>query len=121
MTNSIDPYVDSKMCESDRSDIVLEDMSEKGNVDEIDVTTEMAGGEAKQDHSRNLDEYDSSLDIPILLKEGTRFCMKHTMCNYALTRIYHPSSKLLQPVFTPPRYLRIFILHKNALSGKLQS
>ncbi|KAA0032563.1 Cysteine-rich RLK (receptor-like protein kinase) 8 [Cucumis melo var. makuwa] len=33
-------------------------------------------------HTRKLDEYDPSLDIPIALRKGTRSCTKHPICNY---------------------------------------
>ena len=83
MANSIDSYVESKMSENDRFDmVVLEDMGEKDNVEEIKVMLEMVGGEAKRDHSSNLDEYDPSHDIPIALRKGTRSCTKHPICNY---------------------------------------
>lgn len=73
MTNSIDSYVDSKMSQNNRFNIVvLEDMSEKGSADEIEVMAETISDEAKQDRSGNLDEYDLSLDIPITLRKGTR-------------------------------------------------
>ncbi|TYK05444.1 reverse transcriptase [Cucumis melo var. makuwa] len=67
-----------------RSDIVvLEDMGEKGSVDAIEIMAEAAGNEAKRDHLDNLDEYDSSLDIPIVaLRKGTRSCTKHSICDY---------------------------------------
>ncbi|KAA0034891.1 reverse transcriptase [Cucumis melo var. makuwa] len=67
-----------------RSDIVvLEDMGEKGSVDAIEIMAEAAGNEAKWDHLDNLDEYDSSLDIPIVaLRKGTRSCTKHSICDY---------------------------------------
>lgn len=63
------------MGENDRSDIaVLKDISEKGNVHEIEVMAEATGDEAEQEHSSNLDEYNLSIDIPI---EG-RPCTKHS-------------------------------------------
>ncbi|TYK28240.1 putative aarF domain-containing protein kinase 1 isoform X1 [Cucumis melo var. makuwa] len=46
------------------------------------VMVETIGDEAKQDHSSNLDEYDLSLDVPIVIRNGTRSCMKHSICNY---------------------------------------
>ncbi|KAA0059513.1 reverse transcriptase [Cucumis melo var. makuwa] len=49
--------------------VVLEDMSEKGSADEIEVMAETISDEAKQDRSGNLDEYDLSLDIPITLRK----------------------------------------------------
>ncbi|KAA0047883.1 reverse transcriptase [Cucumis melo var. makuwa] len=55
-----------QMGENDRSDIaVLKDISEKGNVHEIEVMAEATGDEAEQEHSSNLDEYNLSIDIPI--------------------------------------------------------
>ena len=71
---------------------ISEDMSEKGNVDEIEVMANMVGDEAKLDHLGNLDEYDPFLDISIALREGTRSCTKHSICNYATNRIYHHTS-----------------------------
>ena len=84
MIKSIDSYVDNKMGENDRFDIVVsKDMGEEGNVDEIEFMEEVAGNEAKRDHSGNLDEYDLSLNIPIPLWKNTRSCMKHSICNYS--------------------------------------
>ena len=71
MTNYIDSYVDSKMVENDRYDIVVpEDMGRKENVDEIELMEETAcdEDEAKQDHLGNLDEY-IHLSIYLLLCE----------------------------------------------------
>ena len=83
MTNPIEPCVDSKISENDRSNIVvLEDMGEKDSVDETEVSAEIGGNEAKQGHSSNLDEYDPSLDIPIALGKGTWCYMKHPNFNY---------------------------------------
>ena len=83
MTNSSDSYIDSRMNTNYRSDIAfLEVMGEKGNVDEIEVMVEMIGDEAKWDHLGNLDKYDPSIDIFIALREGTRSCTKHFICNY---------------------------------------
>ena len=39
-------------------------------------------GEPSSDDSNKLDIYDPSLDMPIALRKGTRFCMKHSVCNY---------------------------------------
>ena len=83
MINSIDSYVDNKMGENNRSNIVVpEDMGEKGNVDEIEIMAETVADEAKQDNSSNLDEYDPSLDVPIMLRKGTRSCTKYSIYNY---------------------------------------
>lgn len=59
---------------------------------------ETEGVEAKQDHSGNLDEYVLPIDIYIALRKGTR------------TITYHPSSKPLHPILTPPLCIRIFTL-----------
>ena len=73
MTNPIESCVDSKMSENDRSHIVVpEDMGEKDSVDETAVRAETSGNEAGQGHSDNLDEYDPSLDIPIVVRKGTK-------------------------------------------------
>ena len=83
MTNSIESSVDSKMSENDRSNIAApEDMGEKDSVDETAVRAETSGNEAGQGHSDNLDEYDPSLDIPIVVRKGTKSCTKYSMCNY---------------------------------------
>ncbi|KAA0054971.1 Cysteine-rich RLK (receptor-like protein kinase) 8 [Cucumis melo var. makuwa] len=50
--------------------------------DEIEVRTETSNNEAEQGHIGKLDEYDPSLDIPIALRKGTRFCIKHPIYNY---------------------------------------
>ncbi|KAA0040497.1 reverse transcriptase [Cucumis melo var. makuwa] len=83
MTNPIYSRVDSKMSENDRSNIVVpEDMGEKDNVDETEVIAETGGNEVEQDHLGNLDEYDPSLDISIVLRKGTKSCTEHPICNY---------------------------------------
>ena len=71
------------MSENDKYDITIpEDMGEKDIVDEIEVRAETSGNEAEQGHLGNLDEYDPFLNIPIVLREGTRSCTKHPICNY---------------------------------------
>ena len=80
------------MVENNRSNIAnLEDMGEKGSVDEVVTGTEVH--ETKQDHLGNLEEYDRFLNIPIALRKGTRFCTKHYISNYV-------SYKNLVPWFT---------------------
>ncbi|KAL0552943.1 hypothetical protein IC582_012078 [Cucumis melo] len=57
-------------------------MEEKNRDDETEVRIETSNYEAEQGHTRKLDEYDPSLDIPIALRKGTRSCTKHPICNY---------------------------------------
>ncbi|KAA0025288.1 Cysteine-rich RLK (receptor-like protein kinase) 8 [Cucumis melo var. makuwa] len=71
------------MSENDKSDVaVLENMEEMNREDETEVRIETSNDEAEQSHTRKLDEYDPSLDIPIALRKGTRSCTKHPICNY---------------------------------------
>ncbi|KAL0549431.1 hypothetical protein IC582_013913 [Cucumis melo] len=83
MKNPTEPCTNNTMSENDRSDVaVLENMEEKNRGDETEVRIETSNHEAKQGHTRKLDEYDPSLDIPIALRKGTRSCTKHPICNY---------------------------------------
>ncbi|TYK23965.1 reverse transcriptase [Cucumis melo var. makuwa] len=76
MENPTEPCTNNTMSENDRSDVVvLENVKEKNCGDETKVRTETSNNEAEQSHTRKLDEYDPSLDIPIALRKGTR--MKH--------------------------------------------
>ncbi|KAL0534935.1 hypothetical protein IC582_029239 [Cucumis melo] len=71
------------MSENERSDVaVFENMEEKNRGNETEVRIETSNDEAEQGHTRKLDEYDPSLNIPIALKKGTRSCTKHPICNY---------------------------------------
>ncbi|KAA0050819.1 Beta-galactosidase [Cucumis melo var. makuwa] len=54
----------------------------KNRDDETKVRIETSNDEVEQGHTRKLDEYDPSLDIPIALRKGTRSCTKHPICNY---------------------------------------
>ncbi|KAA0050709.1 Beta-galactosidase [Cucumis melo var. makuwa] len=83
MENPKKPCTNNTMSENDKSDVVvLENMEEKNRDDETEVRIETSNDEAEQDHTRKLDEYDPSLDIPIALRKGTRSCTKHPICNY---------------------------------------
>ncbi|KAL0560174.1 hypothetical protein IC582_000571 [Cucumis melo] len=83
MENPTKPYTNNTMSENDKSDVdVLENMEEKNRDDETEVRIETSNCEAEQGHTRKLDEYDPSLDIPIALRKGTRSCTKHPICNY---------------------------------------
>ncbi|KAA0037210.1 reverse transcriptase [Cucumis melo var. makuwa] len=68
--------------ENDKSDVVLENVEEKYSGDDTEVRTKTSNNEVKQSHTRKLDEYDPSLDIPITLRKGIRSCTKHLICNY---------------------------------------
>ncbi|KAL4036983.1 hypothetical protein IC575_000564 [Cucumis melo] len=93
MENPTKPYTNNTMSENDKSDVaVLENMEEKNRDDETEVRIETSNCEAEQGHTRKLDEYDPSLDIPIALRKGTRSCTKHPICNYV-------SSDNLSPQF----------------------
>ncbi|KAA0025328.1 cysteine-rich RLK RECEPTOR-like protein kinase [Cucumis melo var. makuwa] len=83
MENPTKPCTNNTMSENDKSDVaVLENMEEKNRDDETEVRIETSNDEAEQGHTRKLDEYDLSLDIPIALRKGTRSCTKHPICNY---------------------------------------
>ncbi|KAL0533130.1 hypothetical protein IC582_030345 [Cucumis melo] len=83
MENPTKPCTNNTMSENDKSDFaVLENMEEKNRDDETEVRIETSNDEAEQGHTRKLDEYDLSLDIPIALRKGTRSCTKHPICNY---------------------------------------
>ncbi|KAL4020683.1 hypothetical protein IC575_019464 [Cucumis melo] len=83
MENPTEPCTNNTMSENDRSDVaILENMKEKNRGVETEVRIETSNDEAEQGHTRKLDEYDPSLDIPIALRKGTRFCTKHPICNY---------------------------------------
>ncbi|KAL0541008.1 hypothetical protein IC582_021035 [Cucumis melo] len=83
MENPTKPYTNNTMSENDRSDVaVLENMEEKNRDNETKVIIETSNDEAEQGHTRKLDEYDPSLDIPTALRKGTRSCTKHSICNY---------------------------------------
>ena len=68
---------------------------EKGSVDEVitdreirvdenEVFAESTEKKTKQNHSRNISKYDPSLNLPIALWKGTRFCTKHSISDYVL-------------------------------------
>ncbi|TYK24437.1 reverse transcriptase [Cucumis melo var. makuwa] len=83
MENPTKPCTNNTMSENDKSDVaVFENMEEKNRKDETEVRIETSNDEAEQSHTRKLDEYDPSLDIPIALRKGTRSCTKHPICNY---------------------------------------
>ncbi|TYK19180.1 Cysteine-rich RLK (RECEPTOR-like protein kinase) 8 [Cucumis melo var. makuwa] len=83
MENPTEPCTNNTMSENDKSDVVvLENMEEKNRGDETEVRIETSNNEAEQGHTRKLDEYDPSLDIPIALRKGTRSYTKHPICNY---------------------------------------
>ncbi|KAA0054133.1 Cysteine-rich RLK (RECEPTOR-like protein kinase) 8 [Cucumis melo var. makuwa] len=82
MENPTEPCTNNTMNENDRSNVaVLENVEEK-NSGMTEVRIETSNDEAEQGHTRKLDEYDPSLDIPIALRKGTRSCTKHPICNY---------------------------------------
>ena len=90
--------------ENDGFEIVVpENMVEKGSVNEVvidregkidknKVITEFTKNKTKQDHPGNMSKYDPSLDLPIALRKGIRFCTKHSISNYV-------SYKNLSPQF----------------------
>ena len=83
MENPTEPCTKNMISENDRSNVaVLENVEEKDSGDEIEVRIETRNNEAEQGHTGKSDEYDSSLDIPIALRKGTRSCTKHPICNY---------------------------------------
>ena len=77
MRNPIEPCTDNKMSESDNSDVtVLKNVEENDNGDKTEVIVETRNNEAKWGHIGKIDEYDPSLDIPIMRRKGTRSCKK---------------------------------------------
>ena len=71
------------MGENDRFDVViLKNVEEKDSSDKTEIRAETKNNEAKQGHIGKIDNYDPSLDIPIVLREGTKSCTKHPICNY---------------------------------------
>ncbi|KAA0051254.1 Cysteine-rich RLK (RECEPTOR-like protein kinase) 8 [Cucumis melo var. makuwa] len=76
MENPTEPCTNNTMSENDKSDVaVLENMGENNCGDEIEVRIEIINDEAEQGHTRKLDEYDPSLDIPIALKKGYKWVL----------------------------------------------
>ncbi|KAA0059230.1 Cysteine-rich RLK (RECEPTOR-like protein kinase) 8 [Cucumis melo var. makuwa] len=70
MKNPIEPCTNNTMSENDRSDVaVLENMEEKNRGYKTEVRIETSNNEAEQDHTRKLDEYHPSLNIPIALRK----------------------------------------------------
>ncbi|KAA0056270.1 reverse transcriptase [Cucumis melo var. makuwa] len=57
-------------------------LKKKNSGDETKVKAETSNNETEQGHTRNLDEYDPSLDISIALRKDTKSCTKHPICNY---------------------------------------
>ncbi|KAL4034485.1 hypothetical protein IC575_003132 [Cucumis melo] len=87
-------HTDNKASENDRPNtVVLEDIGEKGSINEViidredridenEVVTEHNENETKSNHSGNTSKHDPSLDLPIALRKGTRSCTKHSISNY---------------------------------------
>ncbi|KAA0066521.1 Retrovirus-related Pol polyprotein from transposon TNT 1-94 [Cucumis melo var. makuwa] len=74
MENPTKPCTNNTMSENDKSDVaVLENMEENNRDDETEVRIETSNDEAEQSHTRKLDEYDPSLDIPIALRKGCKW------------------------------------------------
>ena len=59
-------------------------MGEQGSIDEaiIDREDRIIENEVVAEHTENSSRYDSSLDLPIARRKGTRSCTKHSICNY---------------------------------------
>ncbi|KAL4018221.1 hypothetical protein IC575_021811 [Cucumis melo] len=94
MENPIERCTNNTMSENDRFDVaVLKNVEEKNCGDEIEVRIETNNNEAEQGHTRKLDEYDPSLDIPIALRKGTMSCTKHLICNYVFYGNLSPQFK----------------------------
>ena len=88
MTDSIDSHIDSKMIESDRSEIaILENIGEQGSVetevvsngkgsdDGNEVSAKVTENETREDHSENISKFNLSLDFP-------RSSTNHSFANY---------------------------------------
>ena len=71
------------MSENDRFDVVvLKNVEEKDSGDETEVRIVTDNNKAEQGHTEKIDKYDPSLDLPIGLRKGTRFCTKYSISNY---------------------------------------
>ena len=95
MTGSIDSHIDSKMSESDRSDpSIFENIGVQGNIDnevildakgsndENKVIARVTKNKIREGRLETISKYDMSLDLPIVLRKGTRSCTKHSIANY---------------------------------------
>ncbi|KAA0050927.1 reverse transcriptase [Cucumis melo var. makuwa] len=95
MTDSIDSHIATKMSEHDRFEAAIpEKTSEQGNVDrevilnekssndKNEVSARATKNEIREDRSENISKFDSSLNLPIALKKGTRSWTKHFIANY---------------------------------------
>ncbi|KAA0045052.1 Cysteine-rich RLK (receptor-like protein kinase) 8 [Cucumis melo var. makuwa] len=101
MENLTKPCTNNTMSENDKSDVaVLENMEEKNRDDETEVRIETSNDEVEQGHTRKLDEYDLSLDIPIALrKDGTLDRHKARLVAKGFTQTYGINySEIFSPV-----------------------
>ena len=78
------------MADSGKSNTIVLQKGSVENIDEIEVMAKTTGDEAKPNHSGNLDENDSSLEILIVLRKGIRSCTKHFIYNYVSYHILSP-------------------------------
>ena len=69
-------------------------------IDENEVIAESTHNETKQDHLENIRKYDSSIDLPIVLRKGTRSCTKHSISNYVSYENLSPQFKAFIVVLT---------------------
>ena len=77
-------------------------MEENNSGDETEVIIETSNNEVEQGHTGKPNEYDSSLDIPIALRKGTRFVLNIPFATMFPTIISLLSSELLQQALTLP-------------------
>ena len=83
------------MSKSDRSETVIpENIGEQGNVDikvilngngsndENDVIAIITRNEIRKDRPENISKFDTSLNLPIASRKGTRSYNKHSITNY---------------------------------------
>ncbi|KAA0054612.1 putative mitochondrial protein [Cucumis melo var. makuwa] len=78
MENPTESCTNNTMSENDRFDVAnLENVEEKNHGDETEVRIEINNNEAEQGHTRKLDKYDPSLDIPIALRKEMKALEKN--------------------------------------------
>ncbi|KAA0060513.1 reverse transcriptase [Cucumis melo var. makuwa] len=95
MLDSINSHIDSKMSESDRSEIdIPKNKGKYRNIDievfvdgessndENEVNARVIKNKIREDRSKNISKYGSSLALPMALRKDTWSCIKHIIANY---------------------------------------
>ena len=118
MTDSINSYSNNRTCENDEYETtVMKNMGEQGSIEEAVIDREdiIIENEVVAEHTENSSRYDSSFDLPIALRKGTRSCTKHSICNYVSYKNLSPQLR----VFTAS--LDSSTIPKNIHTIKVQS